>query len=193
MPARSAVERLPDDLRKRLIELLQDPAVTQQAVADIINSEAGDLVVSKSSVNRYAMKMERFAEKNRQARQVAEAYLERTGGDTRNQLGKVVNEQIRLMAFDLIGEIEDMRENGQTVDIDTLTDLIYKVSKGLKELEQAEKLNAERADSIRKAALADAAEAVETAAKADGLSSATVDRIKKDILGLQFKKAGLRA
>lgn len=184
MATRSAAERLPEDLRRRLLELLQDPAVTQQAVADIINAEAGELVISKSAVNRYAKKMERFAEKNRQARQVAEAYLERTGGDTRNQLGKVVNEQIRLMAFDLIGEIEDMKENGQAVDIDTLTDLIFKVSKGLKELEQAEKLNAERSEAIRKAALADAAEAVEATAKTDGLSTETVDRIKKQILGL---------
>ena len=75
MPTRSAIERLPDELRKRLIELLQNPAVTQQAVADIINAEAGGSVVSRSSVNRYAIKMERFADKNRQARQVAEAYL----------------------------------------------------------------------------------------------------------------------
>jgi hypothetical protein len=184
MPSRSAAERLPDELRKRLIELLTDPNVTQQAVADIINAEAGESVISKSSVNRYARKMERFAEKNRQARQVAEAYLEKTGGDTRNQLGKVVNEQIRLMAFDLIGEIEDMKENGETIDIDTLTDLIFKVSKGLKELEQAEKLNAERSESIRKAALAEAAEAVEETAKSDGLSAETVDLIKKRILGL---------
>jgi len=184
MASRSAAERLPDDLRHRLIELLNDPAVTQQAVADIINAEAGEPVISKSAVNRYAKKMERFAEKNRQARQVAEAYLERTGGDTRNQLGKVVNEQIRLMAFDLIGEIEDMKENGQAVDIDTLTDLIYKVSKGLKELEHAEKLNAERSEAIRKAALVDAAKAVEATAKSDGLSAETVERIKKQILGL---------
>jgi hypothetical protein len=88
------------------------------------------------------------------------------------------------MAFDLIGEIEDMKENGETIDIDTLTDLIYKVSKGLKELEQAAKLNAERSESIRKAALADAAEVVEKAAKSDGLSAETVEQIKKRILGL---------
>lgn len=184
MATRSAAERLPDELRKRLIELLQEPSVTQQAVADIINAEAGEPVISKSAVNRYAKKMERFAEKNRQARQVAEAYLEKIGGDTRNQLGKVVNEQIRLMAFDLIGEIEDMKENGQAVGIDVLTDLIFKVSKGLKELEQAEKLNAERSDAIRKAALSEAVAAVETTAKSNGLSAETVDRIKKQILGL---------
>lgn len=185
MPPRSNVDKLPQELRVKLHELLQDPNITRQAVADIINSEAGVELVSTSGVNRYAAKMSRFADKNRQARQVADAYLERVGGDTRNQLGKVVNEQIRLMAFDLITEVEELKEAGsKDISHEVIIDLIFKVSKGLKELEQAEKLNAERSQEIRKSALADAAQAVEQTAKSNGLSAETVDRIKRQILGL---------
>ena len=95
MGQKSAVDKLPEPLRKRLIELLNRPDVTQLEIVDAINEEAGEPLISKSSLNRYAQRMKKFAEKNRQAREVAEAYLEKYGSDTRNKLGKVVNEQRR--------------------------------------------------------------------------------------------------
>ena len=112
MGQKSAVDRLPEDLRKKLIELLNRPDVTQLEIVDAINAEAGEPLISKSSLNRYAVRMKKFAEKNRQAREVAEAYLEKYGSDTRNRLGKVVNEQVRLVAFDLISELEELKEAG---------------------------------------------------------------------------------
>ena len=185
MAAKSAVDRLPEDLRKRLIELLQDPSVTQLAITDIINAEAGGQVVSKSSVNRYAQRMERFTQKNRQAKEVAEVFLAQQGMDSGNVIGKVLNEQLRLLVFDLIGEIEELRTDGEKpVDTKVLAEVIMKVSRGLKELEQAEKLNAERSESIRQNALADAAKTVEQTAKAKGLSAETIDFFKRSILGL---------
>ena len=111
MGQKSAVDKLPEPLRKRLIELLNRPDVTQLEIVDAINAEAGEPLISKSSLNRYALRMKKFAEKNRQAREVAEAYLEKYGSDTRNKLGKVVNEQIRLVAFDLICELEELKES----------------------------------------------------------------------------------
>jgi hypothetical protein len=62
--------------------------------------------------------------------------------------------------------------------------MLYKISRGLKELEQAEKLNAERTESIRKAALADAAKVVEKEAKLAGLDDAASAAIRKKIIGL---------
>jgi hypothetical protein len=134
-------------------------------------------------MNRYAQRMKRFAEKNRQAKEIADAYIDKYGTDNRVKLGKVVNEQIRLAVFDLIGEIEEIREDP---DIKTpqIADMLYKLSRGLKELEQAEKLNAERTENIRKAALAEAAEIVEKEAKSAGLDEASLDIIKRKILGI---------
>ena len=77
MGQKSAVDKLPEPLRKRLIELLNRPDVTQLEIVDAINAEAGEPLISKSSLNRYAQRMKKFAEKNRQAREVAEAYLEK--------------------------------------------------------------------------------------------------------------------
>lgn len=68
MGQKSSIDRLPPELREKLIELLQNPAVTQKEVVELINGEAGETVVSKSSVNRYKLRMDKFAAKNRQAR-----------------------------------------------------------------------------------------------------------------------------
>ena len=42
MGQKSAVDKLPEPLRKRLIELLNRPDVTQLEIVDAINAEAGE-------------------------------------------------------------------------------------------------------------------------------------------------------
>jgi hypothetical protein len=163
--------------------MLQDPSVTQVQIADAINAEAGEPLVSRMTVNRYAKKMQHFAEKNRQAKEIADAYIDKYGGENRQTLGKVINEQMRVAIFDLMGDFEEIRTDGETKAVEA-ADMLYKISRGLKELEQAEKLNAERTDSIRKAALAEAASIVEKEAKSAGLDEATMDIIKRKILGI---------
>jgi hypothetical protein len=183
MGQKSAVDRLPETLRTKLLEMLHNPAITQAEIVDAINEEAGEPLLSRSSMNRYAQRMKRFAEKNRQAKEIADAYIDKYGTDNRVKLGKVVNEQIRLAVFDLIGELEEIRGAPETTARD-MADILAKLSRGLKDLETAEKLNAERTEHIRQAALAEAAEAVEQTAKSNGLTGETVDKIKKQILGL---------
>jgi DNA-binding transcriptional regulator WhiA len=67
MGQKSSVEKLPKNLREKLLEMLNDPACTQAWIAEAINDEAGEAVLSKSGVNRCAQRMKKFAEKNRQA------------------------------------------------------------------------------------------------------------------------------
>ena len=184
MGQKSAVDKLPEPLRKRLIELLNRPDVTQLEIVDAINAEAGEPLISKSSLNRYALRMKKFAEKNRQAREVAEAYLEKYGSDTRNKLGKVVNEQIRLVAFDLICELEELKEAAE-VDPKLMTEVIFKVSRGLKELEHAEKLNAEREDAIKELILKEAAAKVEAVGKKKGVSKEAMETILAEVFRIQ--------
>jgi len=183
MGQKSAVDKLPKKLRDKLIAMLHNPAVTQLEIVDAINAEAGEQLLSKSSMNRYAQKMKRFAEKNRQAKEIADAYIDKYGGENRQTLGKVINEQMRVAIFDLMGEFDEIRDDPKVKGTDA-ADMLYKISRGLKELEQAEKLNAERTDHIRKEALAEAAEVVEKEAKSAGLDEAALEIIKRKILGI---------
>jgi uncharacterized protein (DUF1778 family) len=53
MGQKSAVDLLPNNLRKRLFELLDNPQETQAGIVDLINLEAGKKVLSNSSMNRF--------------------------------------------------------------------------------------------------------------------------------------------
>ena len=185
MGQKSSIDRLPENLRTKLIELLQNPAVTQKEIVELINAEAGENVVSKSSVNRYKLRMDKFAAKTREAREVADAYIEKYGTENRNKLGKVANEYIRLMVFDLITELENLKDNGGEVKPEELSEIIYKVSRAIKELEQADKLNAQREAEIKSEAMKEAAEKVETVCKQKGVSKESMDMILREVFNIQ--------
>ena len=48
MGQKSCVDRLSPELRAKLLELLNNPAVTQAEIVDAINAEAGEPLISKS-------------------------------------------------------------------------------------------------------------------------------------------------
>ena len=48
MGQKSCVDRLSPELREKLLELLNNPAVTQAEIVDAINAEAGEPLISKS-------------------------------------------------------------------------------------------------------------------------------------------------
>lgn len=185
MGQKSSIDKLAPELRSRLIELLQNPAVTQKEIVELINAEAGENVVSKSSVNRYKLRMDKFAAKTREAREVADIYIEKYGTENRNKLGKVANEYIRLMVFDLITELENLKDNGGEVKPEELSEIIYKVSRAIKELEQADKLNAQREAEIKSEAMKEAAEKVETVCKQKGVSKESMDMILREVFNIQ--------
>lgn len=185
MGQKSSIDRLPENLRSRLIELLQNPAVTQKEVVELINSEAGGNVVSRSSVNRYKLRMDKFAAKSREAREVADAYIEKYGAENRSKLGKVVNEYIRLMIFDLTTEIEELKDSDGQIKSEDLADIIYKVSRSIKELEQAEKFNAQREAEIKEQLQKETAEKVETVCKQKGISKETMDLVLREVFNIQ--------
>jgi hypothetical protein len=184
MGRKSSIERLPDELRARLLKLLNDPNVTQLQIAEIINDEAGEQVVSKSAVNRYAVRMREFQEKNRQAREVAQVYVAQYGSDTQNQLGKLVNEQVRMLVFELLMAIDEIKKSGDDPEmIESLAFTTSKIAKAIKDLESSSTINMEREEKMR-AATKKAAEEVESTVRKAGLTDETVEQIKARILGI---------
>lgn len=183
MARKSSIDILPLDLRNKLISMLSNPAITQKEITDLINDEAGENVVSKSAVNRYAIRMQKQIEQTKQAREVAEFYMHELGEETHNTMGKVLNQQMQLIAFDLMLELKDMKSDGK-VDMKSITDLVFKVSRGIKNLEESAKINEERERKIRKSILEAAAEKIEAESKKEGLSSETTENLKKELLGL---------
>lgn len=181
----STVEQMPAEILEQLQALLRDPRVNQLEATAKINDvleSLGHETVSKSAVNRYAQKMERVGQKLRESREVAKMYIDRFGEDQSGEVGKLVNEMIRTMVFDIT-----LKMQGETIDpgmAPELAKMIKNLALSMQQLENAASINSKREREIRKRAQQEAAAAMEDAAKSQGLTSEAVQSIKNQILGI---------
>jgi hypothetical protein len=176
----STIEQLPADILEQLQALLRDPRVTQLEATAQINAilvSQGEDTVSKSSVNRYAIKMQDVGAKLQQSREMAQMWIGKLGAAPQGQVGKLINEIIRTMAFDTAMH---MSEDDEPVAPKQLAALALAVQR----LESAANMNEEREKQIRKEMAAQAAAAAEQSLASQGLSQDAIDTIKRDILGI---------
>ena len=172
MGRKSSIDKLPKQIRDQLNDYLRDNRLTQQDVADRTNAllEAMnvDHRVSRSAVNRYSMKMEQIGAKIRQSRQMAEHWIGSVGSVPQGEVGKLINEIIRTMAFETSVAMADSED---PVSPKMLKDLALAVQR----LESAANMNEERERKIRalarEEALAEAAESIEAAQVSSGLTA----------------------
>lgn len=181
MARKSSIDMLPPEFRDALHELLRDPAVTQieaaQRLNELLAAEGRDERVSKSSVNRYSQRMDAIGEKMRQSRQIAEMWIGKLGNQPQGQVGKLLNEFTRTMAFETALH---MSEDEEPVH----PKLLKELSLAIKHLEEAASVNEKREREIRQSVAQEAASAAEGAARAAGLTADSVARIKQQILGI---------
>ena len=177
----SSIDRLPDDIRTRLQELLRDPRVTQLAATAQINSilenEGHQERLSKSAVNRYAVRMDRVGQKLRQAREVSKMWIGRLGAEPQGEVGKLLNEMVRTLAFDLVSEMADG-------DAPIEPRMIKDLAVGIERLEKAASENVKREEEIRQKALEEAAARAGEAARAQGLGDDQARFWREKVLGV---------
>lgn len=100
----STIDKLSPELKSALESFLQDPNITQADAAKQLNELAGKVVVSKSAVNRYAVRTRAFRERTLQAQQIAAVWVKELGEDVSNDLGRVLQEQLRMNAVNKISQ-----------------------------------------------------------------------------------------
>ncbi len=180
MGRQSTVDRLPEDIRQALNELLRNPAVSQLEAARRVNDmlEADDEAarISKSAVNRYAMKMDKIGAKLRQSREVADMWIAKLGSQPQGQVGHLLNEVVRNLAFDTAIALSDEEEP-------VPPKLIKELSIAIEKLEKAASENEKRAAEIRKQAREEAAKELTEELKNDGISEQVENSIKRILLG----------
>ncbi len=180
----SSIDRLPDDIREKLQELLRDPRVTQlEATARInavLEAEGVDTRVSKSAVNRYDMEMRKVGEKLRQSREIAEMWIGKLGAAPQGKLGNLINETLRTMAFDIALKLQE----GELVaeNIPAVIDQLKGLALAVQRLEAGATLNVKREAEIRRQALEEAAKTIDETAAQAGVSSETILKIRRDVL-----------
>lgn len=180
---RSKIDLLPEEIKDQLNTMLRDGRLQQQEILDIVNDQieqAGlgeDAKLSKSGVNRYATRMEQVGAKIRQAREVAEVWTAKLGDAPTSEVGKLLQEVVRTMAFDTTTALS---ESGEPVPPKALSQLALAIQR----VEQAAMASHKREKEIRQTFAEEAAEAAETVAKQQGLTREGVKAIKEQILGI---------
>lgn len=185
MPTPSTIDRLPDDIKSQLQQLLQDPRVTQldatAQINEILEAEGHPERVSKSAVNRYAVRMEEVGAKLKQSREMADMWIGKFGAAPQGKLGLLITEMLRTLAYDLTLKLQDAQlDDPETLD--ATINQIKNLALAAQRLEQSTTLNVKREAEIRKQAVEEAAKAASETARKAGVSTETVETIWKEVL-----------
>lgn len=177
----SSIDLLPDDIRDALHALLRDPAVSQletcRRVNKLLAQEGSDKRVSKSALNRYSQRMDTVGEKMRQSRQIAEMWIGKLGNQPQGEVGKLLNEFTRTMAFETALSMSEEEEPVHPK-------LLKELSLSIKHLEEAASVNQKREEEIRTQMAAEAADKVEKLATQRGMSKDDVAFWRQEVLGM---------
>ena len=187
MPKPSTIEILPPEIKTQLQAWLQDPRITQLEATERANALlelAGHPErVTKSAVNRYAVRMEEVGAKLRQSREVAQMYIAQVGAAPQGQSGLLINEMLRSMAFEVSLKMQEADADDPESMAATISQL-KNLALTMQRLEQSATINVKREGEIRKQALNDAAKTAVSEVKKNGLSDEAADQIRRKILGI---------
>lgn len=174
----STIDRLPPDVLERLHALLRDPRCTQLDVTARINAlleDAGhDERVSKSAVNRYAVRMAEVGDRLRQSRQVAEMWIAKLGAQPQGQVGHLVNEILRTLAFDLSMTMQQGEISADSAP--EVARMLKDMAIAMERLEKAASENVKREQEIKRQA---AQELTQRAAGEANGGAITLDRLRE--------------
>ena len=184
----SSIDLLPQELRTRLNEMLARPDVTQKEIVAELN--ASGAAVSKSAVNRYAVRMRKWADRNRETREVIETYLAQCGQEGQESLSEVLVQQLRDVAHGLLLRMQQLHDDESEEEADQseraieIGKLLGQASRSVRDIEMAADRSAERRRKLRAEVAKEAAEAAGAAAAGAGVSPETVAVIQRDVLGV---------
>lgn len=163
----STIDTLPSDVRERLHAWLRDPGITQTEATARTNALLAELDmperVSRSGVNRYSQRMEEVGKRLRESRQVAEMWIAKLGAQPQGQVGHLVNEIVRTMAFEVSMTIQEGEINADSLP--GVTKVMKDLALTMQRLEKAASDNVKRDDEIRRQERERVADEVDEAAK----------------------------
>ncbi|MGH7027364.1 phage protein Gp27 family protein [Brevundimonas sp.] len=182
--ARSSIEKLPPDVRDRLEDWLREFRAGRLELDEVMHrmdAQFADQDVplpSRSAVHRHSQKVQALAERVQQSRDVANQVIAQIGPDLTDGKGfQVLVQGFQSLAFDLMANLGP----GETLDAENLMFL----SRAIQAVTSARKTDADLHMRLKQEAAKEAAAAVDRVAKREaGLTSDTVDKIKREILGI---------
>ncbi len=158
----SRIQQLPPKIKKALDGLLVS-GVSQAEILRRLNPElkaAAKKPLSAAGLNRYSSKMEKMGRRIRESREIAEVWTEKLGEEPKGDVGQMIIEMLRTMAYELTMEAS---KPGATHDIAIIKDVALAVQR----MEKAAEVNNKRELELRR----EFAKQAEAEVKKQGLSS----------------------
>jgi hypothetical protein len=148
--------------------------VQEQFAGTPLEAEAAK--VKRSPLGRYKRDFDELGKKMREAREVAAVWAEKLGSEPQGDIGKVVMELLRTIAFDATLDLHENSIDGvNPKDLNALALAVHR-------LETAGRHSLEREKAQRKAALDEAARNAGAAAKEAGISEEAIKLIRDRIM-----------
>ncbi|MEI8675827.1 DUF3486 family protein [Pseudoalteromonas sp. Hal040] len=186
----SKVDLLPEDIKKRLDEMLRDKRFSQAEILDAVNSliiESGldeGATISRGGLSRHAQKTEAIGQKLRDLRESTKALTAELGDKPTGDTTKLILEMGRSQLFRAMQQQMMNPDEDAEVDINTIKDAMLAAQR----LEQTAMAAHKRQQEIEKAYAEQLAKDLDAKVKNENLPQTADDMVaffKRDILGLK--------
>lgn len=177
----SKIDALPGEIKSTLSALLRDKRYSQREILKEINELINDAgldelyCLSRSGLNRYAVRMEKIGERIRQSREIADMWVAKFGDTPQSDIGKLLMEAVKLMAFETTLNADE----SLTCDPKWLNQLALVASR----IEQAQTLSEKRERELRADMLAQTEKALNEGEN-QGKSTSDILRELKTVYGV---------
>lgn len=185
----SSIELLPDEAWPHVrdaIAALKDKRRPAEAIRDELNGHLlalGLEPVSRSAFNRYSLQLAIQGEKLMKAREIGALWAEKLKDAPQDDVTLLLNETIMVLLYEIVTE-HTVSDAGMSVK------MLKEAALANRSLALAKKATVESTIKRERELVEKAAAAVDTAAKAAGLSTETAEAIKAKILGIQLPDPG---
>lgn len=193
MPRKSTVKTLPPELLAEVNRILADDICTLDELVAYLRDAGHER--SRSALHRHKKRQDRVAKRLRQSREMATALVQEIGPSvSEGRTGRMLVEILQSLVFDhmLIRVEAGDGEQGETDDELSSQDFFF-LAKSIKELASASKLTTDQEMKLRERfvdqaiAIVDEANQVAKQEGEPGLSDQTIDKLKRDLLGIRDK------
>lgn len=182
MGRKSTIALLDPKIKAECDRLIREGKATIDEIVAHLRGLGAD--VPRSTLGDYKKRMEAQLRRYREAQEVAGAWVGQLGAQPDSQLGQLLAELLKTVAFQTLAHMNDGEAGAQPMDI-------MLVAKALNDLARAQKTDHEYREKLRAAwqaelqARASQAEAeVKKVAESAGLSEEAAARIREIVLGV---------
>ena len=178
MGRKSSINRLPLPVRKSIDAALKGGQFTLDEILSSIRDQFGEEVApSRSALGRYSQRFEDVGKRLRESREVAQVWADRLGNEPQGDVGKLVMELLRTLAFDVTLSLSEGEAEISAGDLN-------KLALAIQRLEAAGKWNLQREQAMRKAVLDEVDQKLDGVAKGPRkLDAETLKFVREAIRG----------